>query len=180
MKKIILSFVVLLTLQWCFWNSVGTQTGLTLQDKESFSILIPDSWTEIGESDTPTPKSWEIILAYSSNSERQWYLNNIIILETPSRSQESSESLMKNSLQSLQKSIQNFKIIEEKIVIFADEQSGTIVTYIGKYNDTTPETTYIQTARVCGDNNYYLTLSLAEQLKSYDRYEYILQTFRCN
>jgi hypothetical protein len=56
---------------------------------------------------------------------------------------------MKNSIQSLQKNIENFKIIEEKEVIFVDEQSGTIVSYTGKYNDTTPVTTYIQTARVC-------------------------------
>jgi hypothetical protein len=87
---------------------------------------------------------------------------------------------MKSSLRSLQTTTVNFSLIEEKTVAFADEQSGSILTYSAKYNDATPEAIYIQTARVCGENNYHLTLSLAEQLDSYDRYEYILQTFRCN
>lgn len=180
MKKILLSLLILSILQWCFWSSNNNIVGLTVQDWGEFSIQIPESWVLIGENDIPTPKSWSVALAFSSSSERQWYLNNIVILTTPSLSKASSSSLMKNSIQSLQKNIENFKIIEEKEVIFVDEQSGTIVSYTGKYNDTTPVTTYIQTARVCWNNNYYLTISLAESLESYDRYEYILQTFRCN
>lgn len=171
---------MLFILQWCFWSLGSSVAGLTLQDRGEFSIQIPESWWAIREDDIPTPKSWSVVLAYSSASERQWYLNNIVVLSAPSLSKETSSSLMKSSVQSLQKNIENFKIIEEKTVSFVDEQSWTIVSYSGKYNDTTPLTTYIQTARVCGDNNYYLTISLAETLESYERYEYILQTFQCN
>ena len=180
MKKLSLLLTLTLTLSWCFWNSDQSQSGLILQDRGDFSILMPENWSEITAADIPTPKSGEVALAYSSSSERQWYLNNVIILKTPSTPGESQASLMKSSLRSLQTTTVNFSLIEEKTVAFADEQSGSILTYRAKYNDATPEVIYIQTARVCGENNYHLTLSLAEQLDSYDRYEYILQTFRCN
>jgi len=87
---------------------------------------------------------------------------------------------MKSSTQSLKDDIENFEIISEKTVSFADGKSSLMLTYSWKYNITTPKATYIQTARVCWDNNYYLTLSLTEELEKYDRYEYILQTFSCN
>ncbi|MCD5375110.1 hypothetical protein LR010_01495 [Candidatus Gracilibacteria bacterium] len=180
MKKILLCLSMLVILQSCFWSSESTLTGLSLQESEEFSIQIPESWGAVSQADIPTPKSGEVALAYSSNSERQGYLNNIVVLSTPSKSSETSDSLMKNSIQSLQNDIENFKIIEEKTVSFLDSSNGIIVSYSGKYNTTTPQATYIQTARICGDNNYYLTLSLTENLENYDRYEYILQTFTCN
>lgn len=180
MKKILLCLSMLVILQSCFWSSESTLTWLSLQESEEFSIQIPESWGAVSQADIPTPKSWEVALAYSSNSERQGYLNNIVVLSTPSKSSETSDSLMKNSIQSLQNDIENFKIIEEKTVSFLDSSSWIIVSYSGKYNTTTPQATYIQTARICWDNNYYLTLSLTENLENYDRYEYILQTFTCN
>jgi hypothetical protein len=102
-----------------------------------------------------------------------------VILETESISQETSVSLMKNSIQSLKNSIENFEILSEKTVTFWDNESGTILSYTWKYNDATPDAIYIQTVRICGDKNYHLTLSLTEELESYERYEYILQTFEC-
>lgn len=179
MKKISIFIFLLFTLQWCFLGDWENTTGLVIQENESFSISIPESWVEIDKSDIPQAKSWEIELAYSSTSERQWYLNNLIILNAGENSTSTAVALIKDSLQALQKSVQNFQLIEEKTFIFPDEGTGMILTYTAQYNEATPQSIYIQTARVCADTSYYITLSLAEQLESYERYRYILETFTC-
>lgn len=177
MKKIIIILLFTLVLSSCFWSSDSAQSGLVLQDREDFSILVPETWASVD--DLPVPKSWEIVLAHSSANERQWYLNNIVVLASPS-STETSLSIMNNIKSTLESRIEGFTPIDEKQVTFADEETSLLLTYTGKYNSDTPNVVYIQTARVCGETKYFLTLSLAERLEDYSRYEYIMQTFRCN
>lgn len=180
MKKIFITCIMLLLLSSCFWGNTDTKNGLILHDREDFSILIPDSWQQLDSSDIPTPKSWEVELAYSSQSERQWYLNNIVVIKSPLIWEKTNQSLIKSSLVYLEKNIKNFSLISEKNLTFPDESTWTIITYSGRYNSSTPEAVYIQSAKICSDSIYNLTLSLAEKIESYERYEYILQTFRCN
>lgn len=182
MKKIIACIICVFTLTGCFWLGEGESgaTGLILQDREDFSILIPSSWQEVGLSDTPIPKTWELALVYKSNNERQWYFNNIVVLKLEKSKQASSVSLMEESLQSLQTQIDNFSVISKQTLLSSDEQEWLFLTYRGKYNVSTPELTYVQTARSCSEADYYLTISLNEILDDYERYTQILQTFRCS
>jgi hypothetical protein len=52
-----------------------------------------------------------------------------VILETEKDKNKSIESLKANNIQSLKDSIENFKIIDEKTVVFADKQAGDIIIY---------------------------------------------------
>lgn len=160
------------------WDSSPSATGLIIQENDDFSIPTPSSWEVIPESDLVTPKSWEIALALRSPTPREWYINNIVILKVENTSI-SAEGIIDSGLQSLEKGIKWYNLISKRDITFADNQTGKIITYTGKYSNDTPEAVYVQSARVCGDNGYYMTISVTEQLEDYERYEFILQNFKC-
>lgn len=179
MKLIISLILCLFFLISCSGGEESTSaTGLIIQENEEFSIPTPSTWETIPESDLVTPKSWEVALAFRSPTPKQWYINNIVILKVASTTI-SAETIIDSGLQSLEKWIKWYDLISNKEITFADNQTGKIIIYTGKYSSDTPETVYIQSARVCGDTGYYMTISLTEKLENYDRYEYILQNFEC-
>jgi len=180
MKIFVFLFIALLILTWCFWGeSSPTATWLVIQETESFSIPTPSTWQSIPLEDLIQPKSGEIALAFRSNTPRQWYINNIVILQQENASI-SAQAIIESGIESLEKWIKWYSLISNRDIQFADNAPGKLIIYSGKYSTDTPETVYIQSARVCGDTGYYMTISLTEKLESYDRYEYILQNFRCN
>jgi len=173
--------LILLTvfLSSCFWWESVDETGLAQVETESFSIKLPNTWDAIAANELPLPKSGDIVLAYASPEERQWYINNIVVLADENHQNESSVWLMNNSANFLKWGLKGFTLIEQKNINFHDEEIWTVLSFRGRYNPNTPELTYIQTARSCWDMSYFLTVSLAEQLETYDKYEYLLQSFRC-
>lgn len=185
MKFLITFSFLTLFLTWCFWIGEEAQVeedvnaGLIQQEIQGIDISTPSAWKIVPVSTLPVPKSGEIVFASSSTEQRQWYLNNIVILKSPNALSESSKSLMKNNVNFLNMSLESFNLKSEKEIIFNDEENWLLLTFEGKYNSETPQITYLQTARSCGDNAYYITLSLAEQLPDYDRYADILKTFAC-
>lgn len=185
MKKILIFTISIFLLYSCWstdilsWDT-NTTTGLVVEELENISLSIPENWKKIPESTLPIPKSGKVVFAVSSSEQREWYLNNIIILETDNTLWESSQSLMKNSANFLDMSLATFTLSKEENITFADKEEWILLTFEWKYNSETPQVTYLQTARSCGDKSYFLTLSLAEKLEDYSRYAYILKTFSCN
>jgi hypothetical protein len=179
MKIFIYLLLSTIILSSCFWgdDNVAT-TGLVSQENENFSIPTPSSWVTIPQEDLVVPKSWEIVLAFRSPTPKQWYINNIVILKKENTSI-SAQAIIDSGIQSLEKWIKWYKLLSNREVQFADNVSGKIISYTGKYSVDTPETVFIQTARVCWNDSYYMTISLTENLASYDRYEFILQSFEC-
>lgn len=182
LSKIFILGVLLLLLTSCLWIGweSNEERGLALKEQEGFSLLVPSTWAEISENDLPLPKSGEIVFAYASPTQRQGYINNIMILSSENKGSESSAALMKSNASFLGQSLEDFTLMEEKDISFADDDTGRLVKFYGKYNTSTPEIVYLQTAKSCGEQSYFMTLSLAEKLESYDRYEYLLQSFECN
>lgn len=164
-----------------FSNDTTTNSTSTLikQEKEGFSLSVPNTWKTIPLEDVPVPKTGEVVYAVASTETRQGYLNNIVIIKAGNALDESSKALMKSSAQILDNSLQSFAVKKEEDFLFADGESSILLTFLGKYNSQTPEVTYLQTARSCGKVSYFLTLSLAEQLEDYSRYAELLQTFEC-
>jgi len=178
-----LSFLIsLLFLSSCFWffQWDDTSSNLILNDTEHFSILVPNTWWEIPTSELPIPKSWETILALKSQNEREGYYNNLVILKVENTADTNSISLMQSTEKMLKNSLDAFKLTAKNNFTFPDEETWIILTFSGKYNSNTPTTQYIQTAKICDDASYFMTISVWEVLESYARYEEILQTFRCN
>jgi len=179
MKIFFSLLLVSIILSSCFWwgDSV-TSTGLTFQENESFSIPTPSAWIDIPQDELVIPKSGQIALAFRSPAQKQWYMNNIVILKQENTSI-SAQAIIESGIQSLEKWIKWYTLLSNREVEFADGQLWNIISYTGKYSADTPETVFIQSARVCWNDSYYMTISLTEQLESYERYEYILQSFEC-
>lgn len=179
MKKIIIFLFIALWLSSCFWGESIDETGLDRHSEEWFSLLVPESWKKINTEDLPSPQSGEIVFALASPEERQWYINNIVVLRSENTKQESSQSLMKNNASFLSWELEDFQNISEENIIFSDDSSWILLVFSGKYNKQTPELVYLQTARKCNDMSYFITLSLAEKFDNYDRYAYLLKSFEC-
>jgi len=184
MKKILLFLFTLSVLASCSSTDEAVQvdevTWLVSKNIWSISIWVPANWNTIASSNLPIPKSWEVVLAIASSEQRENYLNNLVILKASNSLNESSQSLMKNSANFLDTKLQSFRLVEEKDIVFSDEEGWLIITFEWKYNTQTPLVTYIQTARVCGEDSYFATISLSEKPESYDKYITILKTLKCS
>jgi len=179
MKIFAFLFIIAFILTWCFsGDDSSTATWLVIQETERFSIPTPSTWKAIPKDDLVEPKSGEIALAFRSQTPRQWYINNIIILEQENATI-SAQAIIESGLESLEKGIKWYTLISNRDIQFTDNETGKLIIYSWKYSANTPETIYIQTARVCGDTGYYMTISITEKLESYERYEYILKNFQC-
>jgi len=173
-------FLWLFLLTSCSGGTETTdETGLVIKGTDIFSIKLPETWKEVTWESLPLPKNGQVEFAYASPQERQGYLNNIVILSSKNALSESSTQLMWHNAKLLNESLQDFTIIEEKKQEFLDGEEGIFLSFYGKYNTITPELTYIQTAKSCGDMSYFITVSLAEKLETYEKYEYLLQSFEC-
>lgn len=183
MKKYILlvSLLLLTSCFWIFWwSSEDSGSGLVLSDNSEFSILVPSTWVEMSKNSLPSPKSWSVALALKSQNERQWYTNNLIILKSENTPDTNSRSLMESTESLLKKDLQSFALTSKREFSFSDNDTAVMLNYRAKYNPWTTSAQYIQTAKLCGDTSYFMTISVWEALEDYRRYEQILETFRCN
>lgn len=162
-----------------FWWWKDDATGLISVEKEWFSIGVPNSWNESPGDELPNPRLWEIELSFKSSSKRQDYYNNILIISENNTQNKSSQSLVNQSIWDIKSSLTSFQLLDQSQIIFEDEGESDVVIYKWRYNSSTPLLTYIQSARVCSDANYYITVSVAENLDSYDRYKSLIATFKC-
>ncbi len=180
MKYIGILIILSFSLISCSWGDDSpTDRGLTEIWWEWFSLEAPADWTTIDSNDLPLPKSGDLVLALSSAEEKMNYLNNLVVLRSESTSSTTSSALVKSNIGFLEQNMANFDLISEQDISFLDESKGTLILFSWRYNSQTPRAFYLQTAQNCGDKNFFLTLSLAQELESYSPYEYILKTLSC-
>ncbi len=175
MKLLVL--ISLFVLVWCFWEEQSDKRGLILHDTKDFSLFVPKTWTQVDENDITVPDGAVLSLALASSQERQGYLNNLVIISSPA-TQENTTDIM-NSSHFVNQKRNNFTLLSEHRTNFLDDLPADILIFRGRYNPDNPEITYIQTVKNCDDTKYFMTISVAEKLEDYERYEYVLRTFRC-
>ena len=108
-------------------SSVST---LVKQEKEGFSLSVPNTWKNIPLEDVPVPKTGEVVYAVASTEPRQGYLNNIVIIKAENTLAESSQALMKSSAQILDTSLQSFAVKKEEDFLFADGEASILLTFL--------------------------------------------------
>lgn len=178
-KYISFFLVALIFMTSCSGAESAEERGLIMTSWEWFTIQRPENWKEIAQTTLPLPKSWELVFALASEQEKNNYINNLVVLRSEWKSSSSSSALVKSNISFLQQNMTNFSLISEKNISFLDESQGTIIIFSGRYNTQTPKAFYLQTARNCWENNFFVTLSIAEELESYEAYAYILQSLSC-
>lgn len=183
MKLFFLYIWALLLLSSCFsaWETqLIESTWLLNIEKEAFTMSIPANWQEVSDYELVAPSQWELVLAYRASEERNGYFNNIVVLKNQNRLRETSTSLMQNSINTLKLSMQTFRVISEDKIIFSWDEEADVIVFEGQYGPQTPILNYIQTARSCDEDSYFLTISVGSDLWDYTRYYPLLESFRCN
>jgi putative heme iron utilization protein len=79
----------------------------------------------------------------------------------------------------------DFVKLDEKVVTFnsADEKEkdeSNLYTFEAKYNPETPKRKFIQTAKVCGDMVYLMTIGVNLDVSDMKKYEAFLTSFECS
>lgn len=180
MKKIIFLLIITLSLSSCFNNDKGD--WLNQYDKwENFSIRIPNNWEIIDNKDSilPKPKSWKIELAVKSKTEIDWFLNNILILSEKVKENTDIINYINSENINIEKEYFEYKKIKENEITFSDQKKSKIIIFEARYNNSTPKLKFLQTASICKDKIYYITLAIPKNIDDVSKYEYMLWTFNC-
>ena len=66
-------------------------------------------------------------------------------------------------------------------ISFSDGEEGSVYVFEARYNDTTPNLKFVQTARVCYPERVYaMTITLPAYIREHQQYIDMLATFSCN
>lgn len=183
MKKIFISLFFVFLLSSCFSSSSTTDTS-TLTDFSGswFTVSVPKTWSVIdNKSKTlPSPKDSFIVLAASSSEVKYWFANNMLVLEANlAKSTDSKTYSDLNNIGS-SKTYKNYLKLDKKDFTFTDWVISSLYVFQAKYNETTPNLKFIQTAHLCNDKAYLITVALNIDIKDTSKYEDMLKTFKCN
>ena len=186
MKKYIITFLFLLLplwLSWCIFNDdTVNNTWLKLVTLKQFDIYIPENWENILDIDKvlPKPKDWIIELATVSQTHVNWYSNNIIILSSNLNKIINSKdySIINNIWSSNE--YYNYRLIESKDFSFNDQEQSMLYIFSAKYNLKSPVLNFLQTAYICNNKAYLITLSITSNIVDFKKYEDLISTFKCN
>lgn len=179
MKKIFISIFLSLFLVSCF--SSEKQDWLIAYSSENFSLRIPDNWEIIDNKDKslPTPRSWNIEFVIRSKNEKNWFSNNMIILSEDKKFETTASEYINSSSISYEKDYFEYEKIDEKNINFINWNSSKILVFEARYNDHTPKIKFLQTADICNNKIFYITLAIENNISDVSRYEYMLSNFNC-
>lgn len=184
MKKYLLVLVSLFLLSSCFSSDTAVDSSSLKEFTWSwFSMSVPNSWTILDSktSTLPNPKNSSIELAISSSDIKYWFSNNMLVLKSKVASNISSKNYSTLNNVGSSKEYKNYLKLSESDITFNDDTISSLYTFEAKYNDSTPNLKFLQTAVVCKNLDAYLiTLALNVDVKDTSKYEDMLKTFKCN
>lgn len=183
MKKLV-SFSILVSTLF-FLASCGSTTDSSLATTqfagEGFSINIPSAWVKVEKDALPVTKNGTIALALTSTEITSGFANNMTVMkEKISEAITSKRYSIVNYALTTSEYIDFVKLEEKTITFTADNDESNIYTFEAKYNTSTPKQKFIQTAKVCGDTVYLITVGLNLGTPSTTKYEDLIKTFTCN
>ncbi len=182
MFKYILFFLTLFLVSSCFfwgWNDSEWTLKKDFSSKD-FSIMLPSSWEIIENKDSilPKPANWEIVLAISSNTLRDNFYRNMLILSQEIKTDISSASFIKWNYTASIKDYFYKKLIDDKDFSI-DDKDTKIYHFEARYSEDTPIVNFLQTWIVCWEKAFLITIALEKNNKNIYRYEDLLSTFSC-
>ncbi len=156
--------------------------GLLSKKLVNFTIKVPNSWIELNDNswELPKPNFWEISLAMSSTKNINWFSNNLLILKDKLDSRVTSIDFSRFSNIWIKEDYVAYKELSQREITFIDEDKSVLYTFEARYNKNTPRLKFLQTAHICKSNSYLLTIALSSLINDTSKYEYILESFKCN
>ena len=194
MKKILIIFVSIFLLFSC-WSSSTSKTdssskqtqktnekkGLRLYSGKDFSMQIPAAWNDLSNNKEvlPNPSVGNVELAITSANTKNWFANNLIILSQELEDKISSKDYAITNNIWAENEYLNYYSIKKDEFEFLDWEKSMIYVFKAKYAENTPILKFIQTARVCDNKAFLLTIALPLEIKDTTKYEKMLSTFEC-
>lgn len=184
MQKYLFVFVSLFLLSSCFSSTTSVDSSsLKEYTWSGFSMYVPNSWTILDSKTTnlPNPKNSSIALAISSPEMKYWFANNMLILKWKVSKDISSKNYSTLNNVGSSKDYKNYLKLSENDITFTDSSISSLYTFEAKYNESTPNLKFLQTAVVCKNlDAYFITLALNVDVKDTSKYEDMIKTFKCN
>lgn len=167
--------------------SCGTSTdtsSLTNYKGEGFSMDVPKSWIAKEAKDIPTPKNGTVALAMTSADISSGFANNLLVLKDKLSPAENGEKMTSKKYSIVNHALttgkyEDFVKISEKEVTFPDGDVANLYVFEAKYNRDTPKKRFIQTAKVCGDDVFLITVGTELNSGSSSKYEALATSFQC-
>ncbi len=161
------------------WEEAATKTF----QSENVEMLIPSNWQEIWESNLPVPKSGDILLALKSTDKSDNLYRTLVILEDTLLWNISSEQYARNDYQISIKKYSWFRELAQKSIQYQDGINSKLYIFEAKYNPDSPRMKFIQSSKICKDENtnyvYNLTIALPSSATDLDKYEWLIKTLQC-
>ncbi len=185
MKKFLTILIAIVLLSSCTNTSKKTVKSSSLVNFSwlNFNIDIPNNWNNYEDKEDqklPKPKFWEIVLASASTSLKNWFSNNILILnEKLEKSLKSLDYSISDNVWA-SKNYKQYTLLSSKNIEFADKDKSQLYIFEAKYNEYTPLVKFLQVWKVCDKKDAFLiTIALDVNEKNTSPYEEIIKTFNC-
>ena len=179
MKKIALLLFVWLALTSCWSTSTTTDESTKTYSGSGFTINIPTTWTVVNKNELPQIKSGQVELAVSSSDISSGFANNLVVIwqELLEKTTSKQYSIINYSLSTWE--YVEFTKLSEKTIAFSDKDESNLYIFEAKYNTTTPKRKFLQTAKICWNKVYLLTIWIALWTTDATKYENLITSFTC-
>ncbi len=186
-KKIILVILLLLSISSCSESiDVVNDSSLITHDWNGFTLDIPSTWDVMDLNNTwsivlPNPRDWIIELVVSSKEEKNWFINNLIVLSKDLEETTTSYDFITRNNPRNYKWYEYYYEDTVKDFEFSDGEKSKLYIFLAKYNKDNDKLKFIQTARVCNEKkSFFLTIGLSLDINDTAKYEDIFKSFKCN
>lgn len=183
MKKIFLLIFLFLLLASCSSKTTEVKSSLTSYNWSWFSIDVPVSWLVIESSGStlPKPREGNLEVVVTSKEQKDWFINNLIILSKELEETTTSVDFMTKNNPKNYKWYEEYLEESSKDFEFTDWEKTKLYIFNAKYNKDSPKLKFIQTARVCWEKkSFFLTIGLSLNITDIAKYEDIFKSFNCS
>lgn len=118
----------------------------------------PKTWIAVDKSALPSTQNGTITLALTSTDIVSGYSNNMSILKEKLTEAMTSKKYSVVNYALTTGAYNDFVKLEEKVITFGDKDESNLYIFEAKYNTNTPKQKFLQTAKVCGDTVYLITI----------------------
>jgi hypothetical protein len=173
-----------LVLASCGSTATDSSVSLTNYQGEGFSMDVPKSWTPVEKFAVPTPKNGTVALALTSSDISSGFANNLLVLKDGVAAAENGEKMTSKRYSIVNQALttgayKEYVKLDEKTVSFSDGDESNLYVFEAKYNDSTPKKRFVQTAKICGDKVYLVTVGIELGTASSAKYEDLTKSFVC-
>lgn len=123
-------------------------------------MQVPKVWIAQSGSSLKTPKIGTISAAFVSPEVKHGFSNTLIVMRKKLNGVISSDHYSQLNNAQTSKNYLEYKKLHNEPVIFGDSDDSRVYIFRARYNPSTPQLQFIQTAKMCGTTVYLIHFAL--------------------